>query len=468
MDRLDWLRVFVRVAELGSFTRAAESLGMQKGTASATVQQLENVLGARLLHRTTRRVELTQDGRACYERARDLLSEADELGALFQQSPQRLGGRLRVDMSVGLAQNHVIPRLPEFTNPHPDLTVEISATDRRVDLLREGFDVNNICVMASELEQICTAYCANMYGDTCVDANCPGLTAAQKEMRAFNEETCLNGNPMFQAPLGLSCVERLAGTTDIAQMENTLAREAAGLGCDSSTVRLRQSFGQFILTAEGATVGGFSEQCGAKPDPDINKSCTTDADCNTGLISGSCQMVNGQGFCGLGACQAPISDMQRQQIISQMSGLIASGEEAGCGENTYCLVQAQGQGLASGCEEACQTNSDCRFGVSGADDSGFACGLGSLVTSGNETLRVGFCEPACATDADCPAVMVNGMPLERLCGNTRVCEETCVVTDQMACRTTQGTQYATCTVSTNDAEKASCHNATLQPLTPPM
>jgi DNA-binding transcriptional LysR family regulator len=140
MDRLDWLRVFIRVAELGSFTRAADSLGMQKGTASAIVQQLENSLGARLLHRTTRRVELTQDGRACYERARDLISEADELGALFQQSPQRLSGRLRVDMSVGLAQNHVIPRLPEFTDPHPDLSVEISATDRRVDLLREGFD----------------------------------------------------------------------------------------------------------------------------------------------------------------------------------------------------------------------------------------------------------------------------------------------------------------------------------------
>lgn len=140
MDRLDWLRVFVRVAELGSFTRAAESLAMQKGTVSATVQQLENALGARLLQRTTRRVELTQDGRACYERARDLLSEADELAALFRQSPQRLTGRLRVDMSVGLAQNQVIPNLPSFTDAHPDLTVEISATDRRVDLLREGFD----------------------------------------------------------------------------------------------------------------------------------------------------------------------------------------------------------------------------------------------------------------------------------------------------------------------------------------
>lgn len=140
MDRLERLKVFVRVAELGSFTRAAEALGMQKGATSLAVQQLENALGARLLQRTTRRVELTQDGRACYERARDLLGEFDELEAQFTQTPQRLSGRLRVDMSVGLAQNHVLPRLPEFTDPHPELQVEISATDRRVDLIREGFD----------------------------------------------------------------------------------------------------------------------------------------------------------------------------------------------------------------------------------------------------------------------------------------------------------------------------------------
>jgi len=140
VDRLERLKVFIRVAELGSFTRAAEALGMQKGAASQAVQQLENALGTRLLQRTTRRVELTQDGRACYERARDLLSESDELETLFRQSPQQLSGRLRVDMSVGLAQNHVIPRLPEFTGPHPGLQLEISATDRRVDLLREGFD----------------------------------------------------------------------------------------------------------------------------------------------------------------------------------------------------------------------------------------------------------------------------------------------------------------------------------------
>jgi DNA-binding transcriptional LysR family regulator len=140
MDRLDALRVFLRVAELGSFTRAAESLSLQKGAASVAVQQLENQLGARLLQRTTRRVELTQDGRACFERAKDLLADVDDLEGLFRQSPQRLSGRLRVDMPTGVAQVHVIPRLPEFTREHPELQFEISATDRRVDLIREGFD----------------------------------------------------------------------------------------------------------------------------------------------------------------------------------------------------------------------------------------------------------------------------------------------------------------------------------------
>ena len=140
MDRLDALKVFVRVAELGSFTRAAESLSLQKGAASAAVQQLEASLGARLFQRTTRRVSLTQDGRTCYERAKDLLSDADELASLFRQAPHRLAGKLRVDMSSGLAQQYVLPHLPEFTREHPELEFEVSATDRFVDVVREGFD----------------------------------------------------------------------------------------------------------------------------------------------------------------------------------------------------------------------------------------------------------------------------------------------------------------------------------------
>lgn len=140
MNRLDAMQTFVRVAELGSFTRAAEGLDLPKASVSTAVQQLESALGARLLHRTTRRVELTQDGRAFYERAKDLLEDLDELQALFQQGAQSLSGRLRVDMPGGVARNFILPRLPQFLEAHPRLELELSSTDRRVDLVREGFD----------------------------------------------------------------------------------------------------------------------------------------------------------------------------------------------------------------------------------------------------------------------------------------------------------------------------------------
>lgn len=140
MNQLDAMQIYVRVAELASFTRAADSLGLPKASASTAVQQLETTLGARLLHRTTRKVEMTQDGRAYYERCKDLLADVDELQAMFEQQPQSLRGRLRVDMPSGVARNFIIPRLPQFLEEHPQLELELSGTDRRVDLVREGFD----------------------------------------------------------------------------------------------------------------------------------------------------------------------------------------------------------------------------------------------------------------------------------------------------------------------------------------
>jgi DNA-binding transcriptional LysR family regulator len=140
MNRLEAMQIFVRVAELASFTRAAESLDLPKASVSTAVQQLESSLGTQLLHRTTRKVQLTQDGITFYERGKDLLADMDELQALFQQGPQALRGRLRVDMPSGVARNFVIPRLPEFLRAHPQLEIELSSTERRVDLIREGFD----------------------------------------------------------------------------------------------------------------------------------------------------------------------------------------------------------------------------------------------------------------------------------------------------------------------------------------
>ena len=140
MIRPEAMQVFVRVAELASFTRAAEALNLPKASVSTAVRQLETQTGTRLLNRTTRRVQLTQDGQAFYERCKDVLADMDELQSMFQQGPRSLRGRLRVDMPSGLARNYIIPALPQFMGEHPLLEIELSCTDRKVDLIREGFD----------------------------------------------------------------------------------------------------------------------------------------------------------------------------------------------------------------------------------------------------------------------------------------------------------------------------------------
>lgn len=133
------LRVFLQVAALAHFSRAADELGLPKGRVSQIVRELEARLGTRLFQRTTRRVSLTSDGELLAERARALLADAGEIEALFQQD-QQLGGRLRADLPVRLALDLVLPALPAFLAEHPGLQVEISCTDRRVDLVEEGFD----------------------------------------------------------------------------------------------------------------------------------------------------------------------------------------------------------------------------------------------------------------------------------------------------------------------------------------
>jgi DNA-binding transcriptional LysR family regulator len=136
---LDAVRMFVKVAELASFTRAAEQLGLSKARVSTAVRQLETVLGSRLLQRSTRAVRLTLDGEQFVVRARQLVRDADELAELFQ-APSALRGRVRVDMPQSLARSLFIPKLPELLSAHPQLELLLSTTDRRVDVIREGFD----------------------------------------------------------------------------------------------------------------------------------------------------------------------------------------------------------------------------------------------------------------------------------------------------------------------------------------
>jgi DNA-binding transcriptional LysR family regulator len=140
MQNLEPLLIFVTVAEMESFTRAADSLGIQKGRASAVVRKLEEDVGVRLLHRTTRRVQLTEDGRVFHARARDLLAEVDDLHSMFAGDHVALRGRLRVDLPTEVARTTIVPVLPQFMAAHPELELEVSTTDRQVDLVQEGFD----------------------------------------------------------------------------------------------------------------------------------------------------------------------------------------------------------------------------------------------------------------------------------------------------------------------------------------
>jgi DNA-binding transcriptional LysR family regulator len=140
MQNFEPILIFITVAEMGSFTHAADSLGIQKGKASTAVRRLEEDVGVRLLHRTTRSVQLTEDGRAFLARARDLLADVDDLHSMFAGDGVALRGRLRVDLPSELARTTLVPALPTFMAAHPELELEVSSTDRQVDLVQEGVD----------------------------------------------------------------------------------------------------------------------------------------------------------------------------------------------------------------------------------------------------------------------------------------------------------------------------------------
>jgi LysR family transcriptional regulator for bpeEF and oprC len=140
MDRFQAMRVFTRVAELGSFTRAASELGLSRARVSEAVSELEQALGARLLHRTTRRVSLSDDGRAYHERARQILADMDDAEAQLAGSRATVRGLLRVAMPMALARSYVVPALPRFLARHPELGLEVRLENRALHLLEDGVD----------------------------------------------------------------------------------------------------------------------------------------------------------------------------------------------------------------------------------------------------------------------------------------------------------------------------------------
>ena len=149
------MQVFLQVVESGNFTRAAEALGLPRSTVSSTVQALEDRLGAQLFQRSTRVVRPTQDGLRLAGRARELVDAMAETEALFRQRPEQIRGALRIDMPGRLASRLLIPHLHEFRDRHPGITLDLSATDRLIDLVSEGVDAVIRLAVLEDSDLVC-------------------------------------------------------------------------------------------------------------------------------------------------------------------------------------------------------------------------------------------------------------------------------------------------------------------------
>jgi LysR family transcriptional regulator, regulator for bpeEF and oprC len=143
------MEVFVRVVETGGITRAAESLGLPKATATTLLQKLEATLQVRLLNRTTRRVSVTPDGAAYYDRCVAILGEVRETEEALTKQHSTPRGRLRVDVPTLMARSVFVPALSQFFSHYPDIELALASSERRADLIEEGIDC---AVWSGEIE----------------------------------------------------------------------------------------------------------------------------------------------------------------------------------------------------------------------------------------------------------------------------------------------------------------------------
>ncbi|MBW3507472.1 LysR family transcriptional regulator [Janthinobacterium sp. NKUCC06_STL] len=161
MDRFDAMKAFVRVVETGSFTRAAATLHMSRTTVTQLVQQLEARLRLKLLNRTTRKVNVTADGAAYYERIVQVLDTLEEIETSLPHAAALPQGQLRVDVPSPLAALLLVPALPGFHALYPDIVLDMGASDRMVDVIADnvdcvirGGDITDQSLMARKLADL--------------------------------------------------------------------------------------------------------------------------------------------------------------------------------------------------------------------------------------------------------------------------------------------------------------------------
>jgi DNA-binding transcriptional LysR family regulator len=141
MDKFQEIRVFSAVVDASSFVAAADSLGMSKAAVSRYVSELEQRLGVRLMHRTTRKLSLTPEGEVFLARCRDILASIESSEAEISTRSVTASGLLKVSVPVSFGIRHLAPLWSEFLSDHPQVTLDVQLADRVIDLVDEGFDL---------------------------------------------------------------------------------------------------------------------------------------------------------------------------------------------------------------------------------------------------------------------------------------------------------------------------------------
>jgi LysR family transcriptional regulator for bpeEF and oprC len=225
------------VVELGSFARAAEALELSRARASEVVKDLEAALDTLLLHRTTRRLSLTDSGRAYFERVTAILTDIADAETEIRSARATVQGRLRVDMPVGLTRLYVLPQLPRLLRRHPGLELEIRLENRSIELMREGVD----CAVAygpPTDQELVVRFLAKTRLVTCAAPSYCAKHRVPKHPRDLLRHNCIGflapqtARPVpwqfFDGEMDLS--QRVTGNLASNSMEACVEAAAMGLG----------------------------------------------------------------------------------------------------------------------------------------------------------------------------------------------------------------------------------------------
>ncbi|SCZ73064.1 transcriptional regulator, LysR family [Epibacterium ulvae] len=230
MDRIDLLKTFLKVADTGSFTAAAERLGMTPQLASKYIRALESELGAQLFHRSTRRVSMTETGSAFYGRCARLVEDFDELKADVRQDHCTPRGQLRLTAPHCFGGKYLVEALADFSAEHPEITATLDLTDRYVDLVEEGIDLairigslEDSSLLARQIGMVPIALCASPdYLANARDLNSPSdlehhTCIVDTNFKARNKWTFLvDGQPMTYQVEGRLKINSASGARTLA------------------------------------------------------------------------------------------------------------------------------------------------------------------------------------------------------------------------------------------------------------